>query len=91
MAKTMYRSRYYRNYQAPDNMAPGTHIRVNEELAALALNKRALASQRAERVARGEVEPRRWWARWRAQEPLGAPLTPRDVRSSETRPRGGPE
>ncbi|MCX6414046.1 MAG: hypothetical protein NTU77_05530 [Actinobacteria bacterium] len=66
MAKTMYRSRYYRNYQAPDNMAPGTHIRVNEELAALALNTRALERERAERAARGEIASRRWWAPWRA-------------------------
>ena len=66
MPKTSYRSRYYRNYQAPENMAPGTHIRVNEELAALALNKRALERERAERAARGEVESRKWWAPWRA-------------------------
>ena len=66
MPKTSYRSRYYRNYQAPENMAPGTHIRVNEELAALALNKRALERERAERAARGEVESRKWWALWRA-------------------------
>jgi len=66
MAKTMYRSRYYRNYQAPENMAPGTHIRVNEELAALAVNKRAVERERAARAARGEVESRKWWARWRA-------------------------
>ena len=66
MPKTSYRSRYYRNYQAPENMAPGTHIRVNEELAALALNKRAVERERAERAARGEVESRKWWAPWRA-------------------------
>lgn len=77
MAKTSYQSRYYRNYQAPENMAPGTHIRVNEELAALALNKRALERERAERAARGEVESRKWWARWRAS---GTP--PRAVEST---------
>ena len=66
MPKTSYRSRYYRNYQAPENMAPGTHIRVNEELAALALHKRAVERERAERAARGEVESRKRWAPWRA-------------------------
>jgi hypothetical protein len=77
MPKTSYRSRYYRNYQAPENMAPGTHIRVNEELAALALNKRAAEMARAELAARGEVESRKWWARWRAS---GTP--PRAVEST---------
>ncbi len=77
MTKTSYRSRYYRNYQAPENMAPGTHIRVNEELAALALNKRAAEMARAELAARGEVESRKWWARWRAS---GTP--PRAVEST---------
>lgn len=66
MAKTSHRSGYYRNYQAPENLAPGTHIRVNEELAALALNERAVAREKAERAARGEAEPRKWWARWGA-------------------------
>jgi hypothetical protein len=77
MPKTSYRSRYYRNYQAPENMAPGTHIRVNEELAALALNKRAAEMARAELAARGEVESRKRWARWRA---AGTP--PRAVEST---------
>lgn len=63
MKKAAQRKAYYQNYQAPESMTTGVHIRVNDELAALALKKRAAAREQAELAERAGAQPRKWWTR----------------------------